>query len=155
MTRTSRVPRPFAREHLGSGLLGRLRNPAYTGANRCIPCTGVNLGLTAGAALAAGVVSAPLGLAVAAAGVTATALRGYVVPGTPALTKRYLPDSVLAWFDKAPTNDVLGGIDAEAYFRDAGVVVDGPDGDISVPPSVFDRVASGVSTLDTDEAWAA
>ena len=156
MTQTSRVPRPFAREQAGPGLLGRVRNPAYTGANRCIPCTGVNLGLTAGAALAAGVLSPPLGLAVAAAGVTATALRGYVVPGTPALTKRYLPDSVLAWFDKAPTNDVLGGIDAEAYFRDAGVVVvDGPDGDIGVPPSVFDQVAARVSALDTDEALAA
>mgnify|MGYP006914280394 CR=1 FL=1 len=102
--------------------IGRLRNPAYTGENRCLPCTGVNLAVTAVAALAAGMVWVPLGVGVAAVGVgvATVALRGYLVPGTPELTNRYLPDRVLRWFDKAPTGDALGGIDPEAYLRAAG-----------------------------------
>lgn len=149
MNGTSRSQRPFARDQ--PSLLGRLRNPAYTGENRCYPCTAVNLGLTALAAVGGSMLWAPLGVGVAAVGVTATALRGYVVPGTPALTKRYLPESVLARFDKAPTNDPLGGIDAEAYLRDAGVIVDGDDGDIHVPAGVFGAVAEEVAAFDNDD----
>ena len=134
--------------------ISRLRNPAYTGANRCLPCTGVNLGLTAGAALGVGIVSRPAGALVAAAGLLAIWLRGYVVPGTPELTKRYLPDRVLAWFDKAPTADALGGIDPEAYLRTAGVVTDGPDGDLAVRPAVRAALIEGVAELDTDERLA-
>jgi hypothetical protein len=88
---------------------------------------------------------------VGAAGVATTWLRGYVVPGTPKLTKRYLPDRVLRWFDKAPTGDALDGIDAEAYLRDAGVIVDGDDGDIHVAHGIFDQVADGVAAFDNDD----
>ncbi|GAB7092986.1 hypothetical protein JCM30237_01380 [Halolamina litorea] len=129
----------------------RLRNPAYTGANRCLPCTGVNVGLTVAAALAVGTVSRPAGALVGAGGLLATWLRGYVVPGTPELTKRYLPDRVLAWFDKAPTGDALGGINPEAYLRGAGVVVDRPDGDLAVKPSIHAALADRVDTFETDD----
>jgi hypothetical protein len=40
-------------------------------------------------------------VAVACVGLAAVWLRGYVVPGTPALTRRYLPERVLAVFGKA------------------------------------------------------
>jgi hypothetical protein len=61
-------------------------------------------------------------------------LRGYLVPGTPELMKRYLPERVLMLFGKA-----LGGagrgarpagdIDPEAYLLDGGVLVETPAGD--------------------------
>ncbi|WP_121820110.1 hypothetical protein [Halostella salina] len=94
-----------------SSVVDSLRQPEYTGENRCTPCTVVNvilavLGSAAVGWLAATVAGPSVG---AGAGATAFALclaaiylRGYLVPGTPTLTKRYLPDRVLAWFDKAP-----------------------------------------------------
>ena len=139
---------------VGFDRLARVRNPAYTGPNRCLPCTVVNVGLTAVAALGVATVSLPLGVAVAVAGLTTTYLWGYVVPRTPELTKRYLPDRILAWFDKAPTTDPLGGIDPEAYLRSAGAVVD-IDGDIAVPPSVFEEIATRVDGFANDNVLAA
>jgi hypothetical protein len=83
-------------------LVDRLRQPEYTGENRCIPCTAVNVVIALLLAAATAVLSTLVGVAVLAVSLAAIALRGYLVPGTPALTKRYLPDSVLAKFDKAP-----------------------------------------------------
>ncbi|EMA39472.1 hypothetical protein [Halobiforma nitratireducens] len=85
-----------------TSLLERVRNPEYTGDNRCLPCTAVNvvIALVASALLAI----ASRGVAVVAFGgsLLAIYLRGYLVPGTPTLTKRYFPDRVLALFDKEP-----------------------------------------------------
>lgn len=73
-----------------------LRDPAYTGPNRCWPCTLVNLAVVAVVAVALGAATAPLGVAVATslatvvavAGLALVALRGYVVPGTPRFAPR-------------------------------------------------------------------
>jgi hypothetical protein len=92
------------------GLASSLRRPEYTGENRCAPCTVVNLclavlaGLGVGAVVRAattrsGVVAA---LVVVLWGSALVYLRGYLVPGTPTLTKRYLPAPVLAAFGKDP-----------------------------------------------------
>ncbi|QKG92471.1 hypothetical protein HPS36_06280 [Halorubrum salinarum] len=113
----------------------RLRQPEYTGENRCLPCTVVNIGIAAVGAAAVGAVGAPL-LGAAGFGLSLAAiwLRGYLVPGTPELTKRYLPERVLALFGKAP-NGVgrgkprAGDVDPEAYLLDAGVLVETPGGD--------------------------
>jgi hypothetical protein len=86
-----------------SSLVTRLRDPVYTGPNRCWPCSVANVALVALVAVAAGVVAPAAGVAVGMVGVAAVWLRGYVVPGTPALTRRYLPASVRAWVGKAPT----------------------------------------------------
>jgi hypothetical protein len=136
-------------------LLGRLRDPAYTGANRCLPCTAVNLVLTAALAGAVAVVSPPAAVIVAAVGVAAVALRGYLVPGTPTLTKRYLPDRVLRWFDKAPTGDTLDGIDPEAYLRDAGALELTPDGDLTLTPWLRRELTARVDDLGDDADLAA
>ncbi|MFC3477070.1 hypothetical protein [Halobacterium litoreum] len=79
-----------------------VRRPEYTGANRCLPCTVVNLAVVAVAAVGLAFAEPVAAAAVAAVGVALVALRGYVVPGTPTLTKRYLPERVLAQFDHAP-----------------------------------------------------
>lgn len=92
-----------------SAALDAVRRPEYTGENRCIPCTAVNSVIAVALAAVAWVYVAPaLGIAVLAVSASAIALRGYLVPGTPTLTKRYLPDRILALFDKAPDSATSG-----------------------------------------------
>lgn len=122
------------------GLVNRFRKPEYTGQNRCMACTVVNLVLgtlfaAGGGFLAARVHSTATGAAVAAAiGVAAVLsiwLRGYLVPKTPTLTKRYMPAWLLAWFGKAPESrigedpiveDEAESVDAEGILLDHGVM---------------------------------
>ena len=88
-------------------LYDRLRDPAYTGRNRCVACTAVNAVLAVLATGLIGLVSPPLAAAtLVVAGIVVT-LRGYLVPGTPSLTRRYLPDRVHALFEAGdvPTED--------------------------------------------------
>ena len=83
--------------------LDSIRQPEYTGANRCWPCTITNVGIAGVLTVGASIVGTPLlGAAVFGVSLAAIWLRGYLVPGTPELTKRYFPDRVLAWFDKGP-----------------------------------------------------
>ena len=100
------------------GVFDRLRQPEYTGENRCLPCTGVNLVIAAvlTVAVGAGAVAAGAtgpqafvaGAAVFACAAGAVYLRGYLVPGTPWLTETYFPDWVLRWFDKDTTTTTVG-----------------------------------------------
>lgn len=74
------------------GSLADLRRDEYTGVNRCWPCTALNTALLAVASVTVGWAIAPLaGAAVAAAGLAAIWLRGYLVPYTPRITRRLLP----------------------------------------------------------------
>lgn len=113
------------------------RRPEYTGPNRCLPCTAVNavLAIAAAAAVVGLATVAGAGLAVAGGagavvlvGAAASIyLRGYLVPGTPRLTKRYLPDRVLGWFDKRPEpGPTPAEFDIEGLLVGAGIVVDDP-----------------------------
>lgn len=77
----------------------RVRKPAYTGENRCVPCTIVNVTVALVASAFAALVAVPLAAAVFVLSLAVIYLRGYLVPGTPALTERYLPDRVLSVFD--------------------------------------------------------
>jgi len=135
------------------GLLGRLRQPEYTGENRCTPCTIVNLGIAVvvagllalgtlwlGAAVAVGAVVGLLAFAVFAGAIY---LRGYLVPGTPEFTKTYFPDWLLRAFEKEPV--VLPGaeddpfeseMDVEAYLTDVGALEECEDvDDLCLTPS--------------------
>ena len=80
--------------------LDRFRQPEYTGENRCLPCTATNVVIAAVAGAAVALVWLPAGAGVLAVGLLAIYLRGYLVPGTPAFTRRYFPDAVLRAFDK-------------------------------------------------------
>jgi hypothetical protein len=82
--------------------LQRFRQPEYTGENRCIPCTLANSVIAVVLSAAVAAVSLPVGVAVLLLSALAIWLRGYLVPGTPELTKRYFPDWLLAVFDKGP-----------------------------------------------------
>ncbi|AQL41453.1 hypothetical protein BV210_01415 [Halorientalis sp. IM1011] len=133
-------------------VLDRVRRPEYTGENRCVPCTAVNTVIAVGASAAVGyaiwvtadgvAVAGGVGAVVFLVCVAAIYLRGYLVPGTPTLTKRYFPDRVLAWFDKAETGaatgtETAGGpdtpdIDVERELVEAGVLEEKPHGDLGL-----------------------
>lgn len=92
-------------------LFETVRQPEYTGKNRCAPCTWANSVIAVVLSLAVGalVVSvATAAIAVAAAGTVlglstgAIYLRGYLVPGTPELTAKYFPVWLFEKFDKSP-----------------------------------------------------
>lgn len=94
-----------------------LRQPAYTGENRCIPCTIANVAIAGIGSAAVATRSKKLGGAAFAASLGAIRLRGYLIPGTPTLTKQYLPDRVLRWFDKRPTTTSIAVDDTDETIR--------------------------------------
>lgn len=121
------------------GFFDRLRQPEYTGENRCMPCTVVNtliaIVLSVGVALA-GVWSGMATLGGALAGVIfglsmlSIYLRGYLVPKTPELTKQYFPDWLLERFGKDPDPELIETeIDPEAALVEAGALEECPDRD--------------------------
>lgn len=131
------VPSAVGRLERATGVAG-LKHPAYTGPNRCWPCTLSNLGITV--LLAAGVaalttrwvptadVAVPVAGAVAAVSAVVIYLRGYLVPGTPTLTRRYFPDRLLDRFGKAPGPRPTT-VDPRATLTSLGVLVDDPNAD--------------------------
>lgn len=115
-----------------STVLDSVRLPEYTGENRCVPCTALNVAI---AAVASGLValrSLPAAVALFAGASAVIYLRGYLVPYTPTLTRRYLPDRVLAWFDKRPAPELSadgdGLVDVEHALTSLGVVAECEDG---------------------------
>jgi hypothetical protein len=94
----------------------------------------VNIILAAVASIAVGTFSIPVGIAIAGLSATIIYLRGYLVPGTPTLTKRYFPDQVLRWFDKTLGTTVDTTLDTEDQLRTLGVVEE-TNGDLSLTDS--------------------
>jgi len=95
-------------------LIEILRQEEYTGENRCGPCTLLNLAIAAGLSLIVSRTSKRGGIVVGGLSALCIYLRGYLIPGTPSLTKQYLPKSVLGWFGKEPTPDLDTGLGAES-----------------------------------------
>ncbi|WP_440766466.1 hypothetical protein [Natronorubrum sp. DTA7] len=108
--------------------IAELKQPEYTGENRCEPCTILNLAI---AAVVGSLVARKTklgGLAAVGISIGLIYLRGYLVPGTPTLTKRYLPPEILRWFGKDPEPQVasgFGGVDAGTEAID--IAIDGTD----------------------------
>jgi len=107
-----------------ASFLDGFRKPEYTGENRCVPCTVVNALLAAAGSIAVSLgafvyagagatVALASGLAVLVPSALLIYLWGYFVPGTPELTKRYLPRRVLALFGKDPVAERTGSTDGE------------------------------------------
>ncbi|WP_408960091.1 hypothetical protein [Natrinema sp. 74] len=87
-----------------------LKQPEYTGENRCEPCTVLNLVIAAVVGSLVARKSRLGGLVAVGVSIALIYLRGYLVPGTPTLTKRYLPPAVLRWFGKDPEPEVASGL---------------------------------------------
>jgi hypothetical protein len=119
-----------------ASFLGGLKNPEYTGENRCVPCTVVNALIAVAVSGLVALAVPLLGLVVLAASALLIYFRGYLVPGTPELTKRYLPARVLTAFGKNPVAE-----------RRATEFVDGEENDDSdgVAAGVGDDADSGAS----------
>jgi len=135
-----------------------LRQPEYTGENRCTPCTVVNVAIAAGVAAAVWVLVAPaVGVAALAVCLAAIALRGYLVPGTPTLTKRYLPDRVLAWFDKRPTREPepVEDVDAAAELFAAVAIVECDGDDFCLEDSFRETWLARADEVEGDDELAA
>ncbi|WP_318569142.1 hypothetical protein [Salinigranum marinum] len=142
-----------------------LRRPAYTGENRCWPCTVVNAAVVLVAAGLLGVVSIPLGAVALVCGFALVALRGYVVPYTPAFAPRLVAKlPVDLGFDHPPRAD--GGresesltgdheVDGDALVRrlaEAGVVTADESGDLFLADGIRRRWGAGMDRLRTVSA---
>lgn len=107
-------------------IVDRLRKQEYTGHNRCVPCTIANVLIAGVISGAISVVSLPFGGVSFVVFLSLIYLRGYLIPYTPELTKRYVPDRVLRLFDKHPSDpwetDEGGLIDVEATLRSMGII---------------------------------
>ena len=148
------------------GVISRFRQPEYTGENRCMPCTVANTLMAAGAsgatAVGGAVVAAPLvgtaaGGAVFVVSVLAIYLRGYLVPGTPELTKRYFPPWLLRLFGKEPVLErhqpveTEEGFDPETTLVRVGALKECADGDdLCLTDSFGDSWRTELDSLDTD-----
>ena len=131
-------------------VVGRLRQPEYTGENRCTPCTVANLAIVGAASLAVGALAPVAGAAVAAFGVVAIYLRGYLVPGTPALTKRYVPDRVLRRFDKQPATALETDVDTEEQLLAIDAVEPTAGDDLRLTDAFAAEWESSIERFDRD-----
>lgn len=91
------------------GIIDGLRQPEYTGKNRCFPCTALNIVIAAVVSVLFTALWVPLGVATLAVSLAAIYLRGYLIPGTPTITSRYFPDRVLRLFDKHEQEGIADG----------------------------------------------
>lgn len=146
-----------------SSVLGGLKQPEYTGSNRCLPCTVVNLLVAGAIAALAWTISAPLAAGVLAVSVLTIYFRGYLVPGTPTLTKRYLPESVLTAFHGSTVEDELDddgweaiekrkrererAVDPETFLLEADAVEERAN-DLALTDSFRDRVWDHVEAFE-------
>jgi len=92
-------------------IIDALNQPEYTGKNRCEPCTVLNVVL---ASLLSSTIARKSRLGGYMTFILSLGLiyfRGYLVPGTPELTKQYLPPEVLRWFGKEPQLEARSGLD--------------------------------------------
>lgn len=87
-------------------IFDRVRQPEYVGENRCLPCTLLNSLIALAVSVGVALLWLPAGLLVFVVSVAAIYFRGYLVPGTPELTKRYFPAWVLSLFGKDPFEDL-------------------------------------------------
>ncbi|PSQ54819.1 hypothetical protein BRD22_11460 [Halobacteriales archaeon SW_8_68_21] len=112
--------------------------PEYTGEDRCLPCTAVNVVGVAVVALLLGRRRRALGVLAALVGVAAIWLRGYAVPGTPRFAPRLVAPLPV---DFGGTHGVDDGSDSLAADRG---VDDGTD-----PEAVMETlVATGALVVD-------
>lgn len=141
-----------------TALLDRFKQSEYTGANRCIPCTVVNALIAVAVSLAIALVTVPGAIAAFVLFVALIYLRGYLVPYTPTLTKRYLPDRILRKFDKGhatsavPTSDE-GLVDVESFLYSLDVLTERESGnDLRLVPTFRDTWRQHMTALEAGTA---
>ncbi|ELY35984.1 hypothetical protein [Natronorubrum tibetense] len=139
-----------------------LKQPEYTGENRCEPCTILNLAI---AVVVGSLVARKTklgGLAAVGISIGLIYVRGYLVPGTPTLTKRYLPPEVLRWFGKETEPELASGFGGVETREATDISIDGTDAateDAEIDPTdgaadttAEDGDATATETTDTTES---
>ena len=122
-----------------------VRKPEYTGENRCYPCTAVNVGIAVIVAGLVGIVFTTAGFDIIVPALVSTVafvlcgmiiyLRGYLIPGTPTLTKHYLPEQIRQLFDPHHGSEETE-TEAGDLLVETGVVTDCPnEDDVCLEPS--------------------
>jgi len=134
----------------------QVMNPGYTGENRCIPCTVVNLGIGGIISVVVASKFLLLGTLFFAGSVLTIYLRGYLIPGTPGLTKKYLPQRVLRIFGKEPDHTVSDGlaeIDVKSteFTKNTGTNVDLTPEEVLVEVGVVKSCSDGSDLCLTTE----
>lgn len=149
------------------GVLTKLKQPEYTGENRCMPCTVVNTVIAGVLSVAVGVGTASSASTAAGAGVgggvflvslLAIYLRGYLVPGTPELTKQYFPVWLLKLFGKGPAQahshehgGEHGELDPEAVLTSVGALEECQSGnDLCLTDSFRTAWHDEIERVDTE-----
>lgn len=129
-----------------------LKQPAYTGENRCEPCTILNLAIAVVVGSLIARKSRLGGLLAVGISIALIYLRGYLVPGTPTLTKRYLPNDVLRWFGKEPEPEIAGGFggvdSSDSTTETPADVAEGAPDDRSVEVEVTDEAQSAADDAE-------
>ena len=128
------------------------RRSEYTGENRCLPCTALNLTLAGLGTAGLGTVSIPAALVFGTLAVASIVFRGYLVPGTPTLTRRYLPERVLGWFGKGEPEILDGTAFDVTEFLDAAGVIESDGADLTLSAPFEAALGDGVFELDDDRA---
>lgn len=127
--------------------LDAVRRPEHTGDRRCWPCTVVNVAVVVLVAAVLGRRRRALAVALAALGVGAVYLRGYVVPYTPTFAPRLVAASPLsdAWFH---TETSAPGVErAEGESGDEGLA---GDENLDGERLLETLLAGGALTIDGD-----
>ena len=124
-------------------LLDRVRQPAYTGGNRCWPCTALNLAIVAVLAAVLLLVDRLLALLVVVAGTLAVYVRGYLLPGTPRFAPRLVePLPVDFGHDPPETGGSLG--EAQGGQADGSDAEDEASADVDPEELLTALVEAGV-----------
>ncbi|WEL21815.1 Uncharacterized protein HBNXHr_1756 [Halorhabdus sp. BNX81] len=149
-------------------VIDRFRRPEYTGRNRCLPCTITNgvFGLLIGNAafvLLMGLeypptVAVGAFIAVIAGSAVQIWLRGYLIPGTPTLTKRYFPPRLLRAFGKEPFVidgvGTLSTLDVDSHLREADAVASADNEDRYLTDGFTTAWRSAIDELSDSETTA-
>lgn len=132
----------------------RLRRSAYTGANRCWPCTAVNVVILA-CVVAALAVFRPLGAAaVGLAGAIGIWQRGYLVPYTPQFAPRLVSSLPgVTGTNSGPRTAHLDDLDAHGG-PDGPETGDGRDEPGSDPAAVLEALVAAAVVVPEDESLA-
>lgn len=102
-------------------IIEELQQPEYTGENRCEACTAANITIAGVLGVILSRKSKFVGVMAVGISLSLIYLRGYLIPGTPTLTKQYMPAPILRLFGKEPDADVRSGLslDDGSEFNDS------------------------------------
>lgn len=128
-------------------LIEHIRQPEYIGDNRCEPCTILNLVLTAIFGTVIARRSRIGGYVTLVLGVGLVYLRGYIVPGTPVLTQRYFPDSILRMFGKSPEIKIQSGLHSGEASQESNQSTE-PNEETEVNEMSNSRIQEDSATID-------